>query len=736
MKKFLFLCFLAPLAQAQTLRLGTLPGGGTAEFRKAGTEWGIFLNTAGQNAARQQKPIQVELWRDSTDHPTRSAGYQSVTKSGTNFMAKGTLTDGPIRFDVTDTWALDGGVLRLSRSLTAHVAADARVPYTGFLSAFTLELARPQARRQVEVFAPGMIYGGTDRLTAVAIGGADFQQYLRIREDRLPAPLMGLRFADGRTLSVLDAAPDGRTSRADADDIQVKTLVDSAVHVGAIGADFIAGKTQLGFWLPGIEGEVTYTGNAYPGGQRHQWRRRYHPLRDRATQQYEIRYQVGAARTFPDFYTAAWRWAWQTLRPRLTPHDLDAVRQALVRQLTTEIVRYPSGLVGISNWMQAPAGVPFQRDNKGIMGFTGKAIEAAEHVLLDQRLHPAAWPDSVRQNAIELIDTFTQKLSLAPPQGEGFDLRTGAFSQALFVQRVEEVFLRSFTDDLKALLRAYRREKAAGVTHAHWLRWAQSFADWLLPQQAAAGGFPRTWSFGKPTVTVGDASPAASYTAVPLLVLLSEETGQRRYLDAALRAAEYCWRSQTNGVFSGGTIDNPDVIDKEAGTLSLEAYLALYDATKDRKWLDRAGAAARFAETWIFLWDIPMAADADPARLHWKPGVPTTGAQLISTGHSLTDNYMAFDVDEYARLYRLTGDAHYRDVARLLLHNTKNMIALPDRPFDLRAPGWSQEHFSFAPWRGYGLHRGWLPWVTTAHLNGMLGLEESDPKLYEELAKP
>ena len=51
------------------------------------------------------------------------------------------------------------------------------------------------------------------------------------------------------------------------------------------------------------------------------------------------------------------------------------------------------------------------------------------------------------------------------------------------------------------------------------------------------------------------------------------------------------------GHFVGGTLDNPNVVDKEAGTLSLEAYLVLYEATLDKKWLGRAETAASFAET-------------------------------------------------------------------------------------------------------------------------------------------
>ena len=84
-------------------------------------------------------------------------------------------------------------------------------------------------------------------------------------------------------------------------------------------------------------------------------------------------------------------------------------------------------------------------------------------------------------------------------------------------------------------------------------------------------------------------------------------------------------------------------------------------------------------------------------HLHWKKGLSIVGLQLIATGHSLVDMYMAFEVDEYARLYKLTHDAHYRDVAELLLHGTKTMISLEGRLFDAGEEGWQQEHWSVAP---------------------------------------
>jgi hypothetical protein len=233
---------------------------------------------------------------------------------------------------------------------------------------------------------------------------------------------------------------------------------------------------------------------------------------------------------------------------------------------------------------------------------------------------------------------------------------------------------------------------------------------------------------------VKDPSPFSTYNTIPLLTLLHTMTGEARYLESAIAAGDFIWRAgQADFVFIGGTIDNPDIIDKEAGTLSLEAYLALHDATQDARWIERARCAADFSETWMYIWNVPICPDEDDARLHWKQGLPTIGLELIASGHSLCDMYMAFDVDEYARLYAVTGDDHYLDVARLLLHATKTMISLDSRPFDFEGPGWQQEHWTLPPPRGFGLHRGWLPWVSTAHLAGIYDLKDFDSNLYARL---
>lgn len=696
--------------------------------------WGVGIGEVGLAAVQQPRPAALELWTGQGDPVVRrNAAYTSLRNEKGELVARARIDWEKATFEFEDRWRVEGSAMRLNRTVRVRGNSDG-----GFLSQITLEACRPMAWPEVKWFVPGMIYGGFENLDPQAIGGCGYYgrggYTIRIREDRLPAPLVVGQFKDGWTWAILDPSPDGGTSAAEGQSVRAGVMIEPRMQLGAIGGQESGSKLELGYWFPGSEGEQTYQGDTYPGGQVHQWRRRFHPIRDGFVQHYEVAFRFHKAEGFPAACGDAWRWAWQTLRPKVHRQDIDALRRALVDVLAANVIEV-GDRAGIPNACPSAAGSSDPADNKTVLGFTGKGIEVAEMLLAESARDGGQRGVQLREKGERLIASFL-RLKVAPPEGEGFFLNSGKPTTALgHVPGHTEVYLRSYGDDMKALLRAYERERTAGRDHPQWLAWARQFADWMLAQQQPAGGFPRAWM--PPDGAVFSDSPNASFNAIGLLVLLQRVTGCREYLAAAIRAGDFCWNhGQSENRFVGGTIDNPDVIDKEAGTLSLEAYLALYDATSDPKWLVRARAAADFAETWIYLWDVPMPVDADEAQLHFKRGVPTTGFQLIATGHSLVDAYMSFDVDEFTRLYRHTSDEHYLEVARLLLHNTKAMIALPGRLYDLRGPGWQQEHFSLAPRRGFGLHRLWLPWVATSQLNGIVGLMEFDRALYEKLAHP
>ena len=696
-------------------------------------KWGLAVRDAGLASVSQPQPIALEFYKAPDTISHQSSGYDHIEISSGGALGVADVS-GPdkTRFTVEDQWSINGSEIQLARKVT--VAGTAAY---GFLTSISLSHPDAQPRSEVDYFAPGMIYGGTDHLTKAAIGGSDLYAgeghgEIQIREDRLPAPMFGVHFADGSALTLLDPTPDGATTKADSHDTDVHTMVDQRYRFGALGVHLASNHHEQGFWFPGTEGEVTYEGNTYPAGQVHAWRRRYHPVQDGISQHYRVKFRFTNGEKFPVYYRNAWRWAYDTLKPPIMRQDLTVIQRSIIDVLASQ-VQIAGDRAGIPNFVSAVPGGEMRTDEHAIMGFTGKNLESAEFLLADSQLDQNANRAARDRNfGLAIFKSFVQ-LKVNPPVGEGFDIKTG--EPELAIPRDHRVYLRSFGDDMKATLRAYRREKLQGHSHPEWLAWARQFAEWLVTQQQPQGGFPRAWVPG--TGEVADASPVSSYNPVPFLVLLSKETGDSRYLRSAERGADFLWtHGQSNGQFVGGTIDNPDVLDKEAGTLSSESYLALFEATKDSKWLDRARVAADYAETYIYLWNVPMPEDEDDALLHWKKGVPTCGTQLIATGHTLVDDYMSFDVDEYARLSRWTGDQHYLSVATLLLHDTKNMIAIPGRAYDLKGPGWQQEHWSFAPVRGFGLHRGWLPWVATSQLKGIFGLRDFDPELYRQLASP
>jgi len=405
---------------------------GMSEFRSRRNDdgsWGFAVTEAGLASVEQPRPMQVEVWDQANGEVrTHGAGYATLTQAERGWDGSGRLTlDGGVAVEFQDRWEFQGEVLQLERVVRVHGNAP-----DGFLSAATLRLQEAGAWPDVQWFAPGMIYGGFEHLSPAAIGGREHYRpgafAVRIREDRLPAPLMAGRFADGATLAVLNPPPHGDTTAADGDSVQGGVLMDERFRFGAIGAEEQGCSLGLGYWFPGSEGEVTYAGNTYPGGQLHQWRRRFHPLRDGFQQRYAVAFRFGHAGGLAACCRETSRWAWQTLQPQVNAQDIPTARARIVDALAVNVVE-AGDRAGIPNAVSAVPG-PEHRDAKTVMGFTGKALEAAEFLLAEAQLDHTARGAELRRQADKIIASFL-RLQMAPPEGEGFVIATGQPATAL-----------------------------------------------------------------------------------------------------------------------------------------------------------------------------------------------------------------------------------------------------------------------------------------------------------------
>lgn len=697
---------------------------------------GVAIGGVGRSSMRQARPIRLETYYFSSTPQIGSWGYSTVTSTATGFVGSAAVTPLPgVTVTVTDTWTVAGSVVTSQRSLT--VAGSA---YASFNSALVLETQAPANRSDVDYFVPGMIYGSPSGLEPDAIGGPQtygpgYNGDVRIREDRVPGLLFAMRFPDRRSVALLNADPQGDTIAADGDDdLGDDFIADNRMRFGALGGQQPGdGVTRLGYWFPGTEGEVTYANNSEDGAQKRN-RIRTHWYDNGVTQQYRLQWRFAADVGQDEFVKDTWRYAWALNAPAVNKYDIDVVRQALIDHLD-EVIVTDGGRTAIPNLWDVKTGDElawFYRAS--FLGFIGKNLENSEHLMREadrlQAEGATADATATRNKAYSIVSTFLT-LDQSPPSAEGIKLNDGAL---IGYPDNNKVYIRPLTDDMNALLRAYEFEAANGRVNASWVAWAKDFADWLLARQATDGALPRAWVAG--TGAIADPATTSSHLATSFLLRLTRITGDPRYATAGLAAAQYSWTQflAEDRKFLGATPDHAGATDQEASALALDTYLDVYEYTGATVWLDRARQAADINESWYYLWDVPMPVDENDADLHIKRGVPTVGMELITTGQSFTGYYGVHNSLSFAKLYHYTGDTHYRDVARILMHNTRNMMALPGRTYDMAGVGWHSEFFNLSVPRGFGETRLYSGWTSAAGLHSIFLLEEFDADLYAEIA--
>jgi hypothetical protein len=724
----LFLAVSALFAQQGTrAELGQLQTGATVSFvRLAADEWGMDITGAVAPRIQQPKPARLEVIRAEDDVRPLAAGYKTVRRSAAGIDASAEIKYGEnVVFRVHDRWSLSGAILSVHRKVEVEGNASG-----GFSSSVVLALDPSVGWSDINCLAPGALYGDPTYDGDRSPGGTlnySARRFL-MREDILPAPLFALSFNNGASVAVLDPAPRGDTI-VEETRLSKAVMTDARFQFGALGvwqAD--TGAIEFGFRFPGTSSIYAFG----PGAQSNpRWIRRYHPIEQGVVHSYQVSFRLGQDESFRDVSRNSWRWAWNTLRPAVSYIDVEQMRRVLTDHMAAQAATI-NGRTAIPFVLNTVSDQLQWNWTMVAMGFVGKNIECADQLLREGDRDRTERGEKMRRIGLDVISSMIRALPTVPLQGTGYDLATGQPWDHIWLAP----WLRNATEDMRVLIRAYRRERSLGRQHPEWFNWVKSYADWLILQQREDGSFPRRWKPG--SSEIAEPTGTTSYCPVPMLVMMSEETGDAKYKQAAIRAAEYIWASWgTRGLFIGGASDNPNITDKEAGMLSMEAFLSLYDSTKEPKWLERAKAAADFAESWILIWNIPMPVDADDTKLHWKKGVPTIGLQGITArAVGAFDEYLDWAVPSYAKLYNLTRDEHYLDVARVLLHDTKSMVALPGRQYDLKGIGWQQEGWRMGPGgagRGVGGHRFWLPWISANHLYGITGLEEYDPALFKKL---
>ena len=329
---------------------------------------------------RQPNPVKLEIYQSDED-PVQEygSGYSSINPEAGGFSAGAEVhLPGVVKIFVQDTWRVEDSTLHVSRTINVEGNAPG-----GFVSAIMLDSDEGISLSSLKVFVPGIIYGTSEYITPTAIGGkAHYEagvRQVRIREDRLPIPMVGLYYSDGNSVTVFNPRPDARSTVRDAEEKIAGIQINKCCRVSALGYCEAENRVSLGLWFPGTEGEVTYQWALAPENQVRKWRGRYYPFKAGFTQCYEAEFRFAHGESFTHFYTTAWRSTWEKLAPQVTPQNIELVCLASIAMVADRVVS-AQGMSGIPTIWDSTTGKEISTEDsilsakkrEAVMGFLGR----------------------------------------------------------------------------------------------------------------------------------------------------------------------------------------------------------------------------------------------------------------------------------------------------------------------------------------------------------------------------
>jgi len=234
-----------------------------------------------------------------------------------------------------------------------------------------------------------------------------------------------------------------------------------------------------------------------------------------------------------------------------------------------------------------------------------------------------------------------------------------------------------------------------------WQKVVLNFGKFLITIQNKDGSWYRAYTpQGKPITEPEEwfgrtAMEQKTSTSVPiyLLVHLHRLAPEEGFLSAAKKAGEWVLNEMVDRMnYRGGTLDNANVIDKEAMGIVLAGLMALYEQTGEMDYLKGAKKAGGLALTWNYIWDVLF----EPGTRLYEHNFRTRGwggIDILWAG-SVVDIYSLSFCRDWFKLTELTCNPIFKEVARLVLNGTQQLLSYPGNHYGLIATGMQEEGFA------------------------------------------
>lgn len=648
----------------------------------------------------------VSVFRDEAYSYVESVGATEVRAKGNFISANGS------QFEVEDLYFINDDELVVNRKVKVIKKS---VRDLGFQTKIGLWMSASDNVEDYDYFSPGEWYKQNEFAAFEAQGKKKDCSYFWRKETYCGLPMFAMQhIKTGETIVF---------SRYKAD-VELPSLlsnasenfVDSTATVGALGIshpkaeallytyysapvtkeiDAQVDGLSIDYIYPGTNGEIA-SGVFGPVQTEHPMslRRVNHPVEEGFTHEYTIAINFANYGSFQEMMKHTWRHVYSRLKDELADISNKELFENNMKLLTKVTNEYAPGVWGTPFAAQLPQFDP--NSTSAEIGFVGQQtgigyqlirwgmLTDDEEAVLKGKGIIEFWVDKT------MTDTGCPKV--------WYQLAMDQFEP-------QPQWIRQIGDGLEGILDAYVFLYKSKEEHANWLEYCVKTADWLCKNQNSDGSFYRSYNYDG---SVCMNSKANTPSVIRFLVQMSVVTSNKKYAKAAVKAGEWTYDNMYIGMeYRGGTCDNADIQDKEAGIYALFAFLALYDLTKEDRWVEAAKGAADYVETFTYIWNFPI-------TTHY-PTMPfnshrISGQSHIVVGSGYADVYMACGSYVYYRLYLITGDEHYLDYAEFIHLNSKQANDI-DGSLGAAIPGLVHESGFFCEQLYEGNYH-WLPWCT------------------------
>jgi hypothetical protein len=245
------------------------------------------------------------------------------------------------------------------------------------------------------------------------------------------------------------------------------------------------------------------------------------------------------------------------------------------------------------------------------------------------------------------------------------------------------------------LHRAVAGERDAGVPRAGWLAAVRGNLDVAARNQRGDGNLGSLLHADDGRVLSW--AGAAGLTWVAALAEAADL--DPAYLEAARRGGDY-YAGFVDAEFLHGAPEDVDLAPtSEDGYAAVIAYVALWRATREARWLDVARRAADWMLTFRYSYDVHF----DEHTLLGHHGFASRGADQASPSNQHLHSYGLICLPEMVELATATGDQHYLDRTRENLACFRQFIARADGDFNAYKGMASERYYQTACFQAKGM---------------------------------